>query len=421
MQKLINPREWLINKVEAKVSLTDPQKDSISNYVCNINFHLLHTQARNRCASIIQRLVEGGLEINQRNIHSRIICHYKQNTIEWFIFYYGDIAGPKKYKEKCETTNFYPKLLEKYGEEYVKNFKKNQGRNLEYYINRLGEEAGKQRWDEYCKKRHDTYKSRSGTYAKKNMEYYINLFGEEEGIARRLAANEKISHKNSKEYLQTIYDEETVDELIFYRKSRSLEAYIMKHGEEEGTRLYDVKLANIRRRYTLEYLIETHGEEEGVRIYNGRKHSLNKYTGERSASSKIAMQLFEPICRHLPDIENAYYQKTGTNMRTEWKFPLSFAENEEYRLKQSLMYVDFKYHNKIIEFFGNYWHRSTKIYNNIDKPVDDKCLSIWEEDENRLKFIKDNGYDVLVVWEHEFRKNQKHIITKCLNFLGVAK
>ncbi len=48
--------------------------------------------------------------------------------------------------------------------------------------------------------------------------------------------------------------------------------------------------------------------------------------------------------------------------------------------------------NKLIEFYGNYWHSK-------------------EEEKKRVELFKNQGYDCLIIWEHELI-NKKEIIDK---------
>jgi very-short-patch-repair endonuclease len=52
--------------------------------------------------------------------------------------------------------------------------------------------------------------------------------------------------------------------------------------------------------------------------------------------------------------------------------------------------------NKVIELFGDYWHKGEDI--NI-----------------KINFYKENGYDALVIWEKEL-KNEKEVAEKIINF-----
>ena len=45
-------------------------------------------------------------------------------------------------------------------------------------------------------------------------------------------------------------------------------------------------------------------------------------------------------------------------------------------------------------------------------------MEIWESDKIKLMTAKNNGYDVLVIWDSEYRwGNKEKVIKKCLNFL----
>lgn len=54
--------------------------------------------------------------------------------------------------------------------------------------------------------------------------------------------------------------------------------------------------------------------------------------------------------------------------------------------------------NKVVELFGNYWHRN-------DDPA------------KRIKRLKSLGYDAIVVWEDDFRKHSSKTIQEVLSFL----
>ena len=81
------------------------------------------------------------------------------------------------------------------------------------------------------------------------------------------------------------------------------------------------------------------------------------------------------------------------------------------------MYPDFIMGKKIIEFNGDYWHKNPKIYSESDEGVKDK----WEYDRNRLSELKSLGYDVLVVWEMDYRNNPNDVIANCLNHLQLLR
>ena len=73
--------------------------------------------------------------------------------------------------------------------------------------------------------------------------------------------------------------------------------------------------------------------------------------------------------------------------------------------------------NLIIEYNGDYWHCNPKKYNStyFNKKKSKYAWEIWEYDKNKLELIKNNGYILEVIWESDFKSNDKiikHIIEK---------
>jgi very-short-patch-repair endonuclease len=73
--------------------------------------------------------------------------------------------------------------------------------------------------------------------------------------------------------------------------------------------------------------------------------------------------------------------------------------------------------NLIIEYNGDYWHCNPKKYdsNYFNKKKNKYAWEIWEYDKNKLELIKNNGYNLEVIWERDFKNDNKiinHIIEK---------
>lgn len=70
--------------------------------------------------------------------------------------------------------------------------------------------------------------------------------------------------------------------------------------------------------------------------------------------------------------------------------------------------------NKVVEFYGDYWHKNPKFYSDTDKEI----KSIHDRDKLRLDRLKNKyGVDILVVWEDEYRTDKEGTIKKIINFL----
>lgn len=141
--------------------------------------------------------------------------------------------------------------------------------------------------------------------------------------------------------------------------------------------------------------INKYGNELGIikyRISVEKKiNNIVKLKGNRY--SKISQELFWNIYSKLNNKNKIYFYEL--NQEFVIKIPI------KYKYDKTVMIVDFKKNNKIIEYNGVYWH-------NINK------------DNIRYNILKDMGFDVFIVSSDEYNRNNKNnvIINNCLNFLS---
>ena len=85
------------------------------------------------------------------------------------------------------------------------------------------------------------------------------------------------------------------------------------------------------------------------------------------------------------------------------------------------LYVFNSYKNKVIEFYGDYWHANPEIYKKDDliKMNNKKMIASdkWILDKKRIDALKELGYDVKIIWERDYLKNKEQIIQECKQFL----
>lgn len=162
--------------------------------------------------------------------------------------------------------------------------------------------------------------------------------------------------------------------------------------------------------FTLEKCIEKFGKERGEKVFTERQvkwqESLLKNGNLKQGFSKASQELFKYL--------NGNNTKYATN-GGEFKLP---KENGGIWIYD---FVDLD-NRKIIEYNGDQYHANPKIYKSEDYPhpfrKGKKSSEIWEKDKLKLEVARSNGFEVLVVWDSEYRKNKKQVIEKCLNFLN---
>ena len=94
------------------------------------------------------------------------------------------------------------------------------------------------------------------------------------------------------------------------------------------------------------------------------------------------------------------------------------VEKKTIKIGTKWFFPDAMIGNKIVEFYGTLWHADPTVYKAEDV-VHHKITAkqIWERDAERINRLKDDGYEVMIVWQKEFSKDK---IGKCIeaaNFL----
>lgn len=165
--------------------------------------------------------------------------------------------------------------------------------------------------------------------------------------------------------------------------------------------------------FSLEKLIKKYGVKKARIIFNKRQKKWMKSLIEggnlKSGYSEISQKLFRSIDSSIANGDFYYATKDKEY----------FISEKGYRFKQ----YDFcdRTNKKIIEFNGDMYHANPKTYKSTDRPNPFKAEltagMIWENDKKKIKLAKDNGFEVLIVWESDYRKDTNAVVRKCVEFL----
>jgi len=173
------------------------------------------------------------------------------------------------------------------------------------------------------------------------------------------------------------------------------------------------KVSNRQRTFTLEKCIEKYGEVDGLTIWQNRQlkwqKSLYKNGNIKGGYSKISQELFDKISINFVNIK--YSTKNGE---------LCLRENDKN------YYYDFVELDKkrIIEYNGDQFHANPNIYDNesfphpYKKKIGQNAENIWYNDMTKMEIANNNGYDVLYIWDSDYKNNKEEIIQKCIDFLN---
>ena len=303
--------------------------------------------------------------------------------------------------------------------------------------------------DEYIKKYGEEEGLRLYRHYARTLENFIFIYGEEDGIKRYNNWKNNVKNSNAKHTVEQ--KREIIKKALLSKKSkkyknlrRDLSFYIQKYGEEEGKLKYNTIVernrefgknipnisAKMKYRNSKQYYIDTYGKDWEIKYKQWCKSqdhgSLNffikKYGEEegklkyyltnskkymRAYYSKISKECFDEISIFIQNKQDIFY---GDN-----EFKLYYTKDN---IKKCYSY-DFKYNKKLIEFQGDAWHCNPKFY--IESQTNPRGLlakDIWFYDNIKKEYAIKNGYEIMYIWESEWKKNKLEIISKVLQFLN---
>ena len=101
-----------------------------------------------------------------------------------------------------------------------------------------------------------------------------------------------------------------------------------------------------------------------------------------------------------------------------------YGENEFFITENQKLYsYDFTdiENKKIIEFNSIFFHASPLLYNMNEilsfKGKHQKAGEIWLKDFKKIKMAIENGFEVLVIWEDEYKNSSSKIVSLCKKFI----
>lgn len=299
----------------------------------------------------------------------------------------GHRMTSKEYKEKFPNAPLTTKKDQK-------NTTKNGGKHMK-------QEKYKKMFSEKIKgKKNPNHKSKTTEEERKQRSPFSKEFYKKDGLTEQ-----EIEKRLSE------FREEATKNISYNTR---IDYYLDKgYSEDEAKEM----LKERQRTFTLEKCIQKYGKEKGEKIFTERQKRWQKSLYENGnlkfGFSKISQELFYEIMKS--------YKYEGMK-------DVYFAtKNEEIKIKRTdkggIWIYDFtdKKRKKIIEYNGDEYHANPKMFEANDRPhpfrKGNTAKQIWKKDKMKIDVAKNEGYDVLVIWDSEYRKNKQETIDKCVNFL----
>jgi hypothetical protein len=243
------------------------------------------------------------------------------------------------------------------------------------------------------------------------------------------------SHFSIQYWLKRGYNEQEAKLNISKIQKLNSENYILKRGlnpekyfsssttrteywEKQGYTYEQsvLKVSQRQKTFTLDICIEKYGEEEGRRRFSERQIKWNKSLTQngnmRFGYSISSQKLFYDILK-LEDINH--------------HINIMFAtKNEEYKIKTDTSFYLYDYTDlkkmKIIEYNGDMYHANPRTYVEDDFPHPFRktltAKQIWEKDKLKIEAANNLGFQVLTIWDNDYRKSPEKVLENCIIFLN---
>jgi len=275
----------------------------------------------------------------------------------------------------------------------------------------LNKKKSKERGKIIKKSLNDRFKENPNFFKEKShqtLEYWLKRGYSEEDSKEKVREVLGNLHKKTWEKRRKnpdLYDDINTTQIKYWLKKG--------YSEEDSIK----KIKQRQRTFTLKYCIDKYGEEQGIKIFNDRQRKWSEKIEKMYQDGKFSKFPKEPYSK--PEIE--LFDSISIKMNIKDK--VHYGNDQFFRyfsdLKQTFSY-DFVFNKKLIEFNGDYWHCNPLYYNSnyFHQYLQMFAYQIWDKDKIRIDAIKGVGFDVLEIWESEYKQNKEKIIHKCIEFLN---
>lgn len=240
--------------------------------------------------------------------------------------------------------------------------------------------------EEYLKEKRKNAKKGIKPNQKK---YWLNLgYNESDALTKQSNEQRKRSKRCVEYWTSRGYsDDEARERISKYQNNNSLDKFIERYGKEYGTKKYDlwINKQKINSKRCIEYWIN-----EGYSI-NEAQIKVSEFQSKYGSSgfNKLLKNRKSTIETDFADYLKSKVFNVETDMMIDKFFP------------------DIVIGNLIVEVYGDFWHMNPLMYKSQDihKIKKVNAYEIWNKDQKRVQRLIDLGYDVLIVWESELKKN----------------
>jgi hypothetical protein len=329
------------------------------------------------------------------------VYNFNENQINDMInLYVNEMKSTRFISEKYNVDNSV--VVKRLKDNGVKIFK-GSAFSVKYWIERgLSEEESKRKIKEMKPNLIEYWLSRGFSFDESKLKTELHLMNTERSFIIKYGDEKGVK----------LFKEKKVKEGKLH-SPRSVEYWVNKGFSIEESKN---KVSEGQNKFSLVKCVEKYGEEEGKKIFTERQkkwqESLYKNGNLKSGYSKVSQDLFFDLLKYYENVEELNYVMFA---KKGGEFVLT-SDDGFYRYD----FTDLL-NKKIIEYNGDNYHANpdTFIITDTPNPFRKNVTSedIWKKDDVKLKLANKYKFDVLVIWDSEYKKDKEKVIKKCIKFL----
>lgn len=396
------------NKGIKEVNEVFPDLETFKNYILKLdkNIRYDNEKIKEKIVSLMSKLKEEDGIISYSLMRSWLVKNYDFNTKKWGDLNYWIERGWDKNCALLELNKRNGKIKQR--NRLCKEYWINKGFSEENAIIQI---SNTQKYSaKFVKTRHGKSKKmlRDKGYTEEeinnicltpsNIKFWVKKGYSEEEAKEIITKNQKNAAKQV-DFKKRIIPSNTQ---YWLNKGYSIEESKQKVSKHQTT-------------FSLEICIQKYGEIDGNKKFTERQNKwLNSLLTNGNmviGYSSISQCLFKELLGQYKNKHDVYFATHNGE----------FKLNKESAGAWLYDFTDLK-NKKIIEYHGDMFHGNPKKYKFDDtpNPFNKKITSqtIWDKDKLKIDMAISEGFEVMVVWDSEYRwGNKQKIINKCLNFL----
>jgi len=232
-------------------------------------------------------------------------------------------------------------------------------------------------------------------------------------------AEASIIHNNFYDYSEVFFLNAKDKAKIICPIHGMFEQIFYDHLRGYGCRLCGNIVIGEKIKLTYEDILNKLSERKGRHIYNYTREWFDKYYDgincKMPFTCPIHGEFFQEIYLHIQghDCRMCFFEQSKINSKSErlWldicNIPRQYRQFK-IQLGNKTIFVDgFDPNtNTVYEFYGDYWHGNPNIFNSLDMNVSSKISfgDLYQRTIQREELIKSAGYNLITIWENDFRK-----------------